>query len=252
MAIIYPPTAEELAKTLTEHRAWLDGLPSGKWANLKGANLKGANLKGANLEGANLKGANLEGANLEGANLKWANLKGANLKWANLEGANLEWANLEWANLEGANLEGANLKWANLKGANLKGANLKWANLEGANLEWANLEGANLEGANLPTGEQYETYLSEVVPALLAAGGRSIGDILATGCWRCHEWANCPMHAAFGIQGTSEGPILLRPRIEQFVQLFDAGLIPAPTQDAEGKYVILPAYPTLKPQEAQS
>ena len=39
------------------------------------------------------------------------------------------------------------------------------------------------------------------------------------------------MHVAFGINGTDDLsglPLLLKPRIEQFVQLFDAKLIPKP------------------------
>jgi hypothetical protein len=36
------------------------------------------------------------------------------------------------------------------------------------------------------------------------------------------------MSAAFGLAGPENTPLLHRPRIEQFVQLFDAGLIPRP------------------------
>ena len=85
-------TQEELQTILEKHKKWLNDVPGGKRANLRGANLEGANLEGANLECANLRGANLKGANLIGANLGGANLEGANLERANLERANLDYS----------------------------------------------------------------------------------------------------------------------------------------------------------------
>ena len=85
-------TQEELQTILEKHKKWLNDVPGGKRANLRGANLEGANLECANLRGANLKGANLKGANLIGANLGGANLEGANLERANLERANLDYS----------------------------------------------------------------------------------------------------------------------------------------------------------------
>jgi len=187
-----------------------------------GANLDGANLDGANLTRANLTRANLYGANLYGANLTRANLTGANLAWANLTGANLT-----WANLDGANLTGANLAWANLYGANLTRANLDGANLYGANLDGANLDGANLDGATrLPTGETWQEYVEQVVPALLTAGGKSLEECKEH--WECHTWSNCPMAWAFNCSGLEGVPILFRPRAAQFIQFFDAKLLPCP------------------------
>ena len=78
-------TQEELQTILEKHKKWLNDVPGGKRANLRGANLEGANLERANLRGANLKGANLIGANLGGANLEGANLERANLERANLD-----------------------------------------------------------------------------------------------------------------------------------------------------------------------
>ena len=98
------------------------------------------------------------------------------------------------------------------------------ADLRGANLRGADLRGADLRGAKLPTGEVWEDYLAEVVPALLAAGGHEVSPE----AWQCHTWNNCPMAEAFGVQRLDMVPLLHRPRVEQFVQLYDAGLIPAP------------------------
>ena len=107
--------------------------------------------------------------------------------------------------------------------AYLRGAYLRGADLSGADLSVANLRDAYLTGSEL-----FEVYCSDVVPALLTAGGKTLQEVLDTGCWECHDWSNCPMHAAFGISNPDEAPVLLRPRVKEFVQLFDAGLLPKP------------------------
>ena len=156
------------------------------------------------------------------------NLYGADLCGANLRNANLSYANLRYADLRNANLYRANPSYADLSGADLGGANLSGANLYGANLYGVNLRNANLSGTTLWTGEKWESYLAEVVPALLIAGGRALRDFVTKDLWACHTWQNCPMAEAFKCQGIDGVPILLRPRAQQFVQLFDAGLIPMP------------------------
>jgi len=134
------------------------------------------------------------------------------------------------AGIERALEDGANLRWANLDGANLDGANLDVANLYGASLYGANLYGASLYGANLDestlldTGETWGEYLAQTLPALLTAGGKSLAYFAPH--WACHEWNNCPMAFAFDIKSEAECPILLRPRVRQFVKLFDSKLIP--------------------------
>jgi hypothetical protein len=80
----------------------------------------------------------------------------------------------------------------------------------------------------MPCGETWEQYREEVVPALLTYGGKTVAEVLATGCWECHEWSNCPMHSALGIGSVDHAPLLIRPRVTEFVQYFDAGLIPKP------------------------
>jgi hypothetical protein len=129
---------------------------------------------------------------------------------------------------------GANLYGANLDGANLDGANLTGANLDGANLYRANLDGANLTGANLspetrlPTGETWEVYLRYVVPAYLTAAGKTLQEIVAAGCWDCHDWTNCPTAYAFGVKSGEQVPVVWWPRRDGFIQYFDAKLIPCP------------------------
>lgn len=144
----------------------------------------------------------------------------AHAKWLRGEDggkfADLHFADLHGADLRGAYLRGANLRWANLRGANLRGADLSEADLNEANLN---------DDTILPTGETYKVYLAEVVPQLLLAGERGVEAIRK---WGGHEWTDCPMHIAFDITSPAQAPALLRPRIEQFVQLYDAGLIPQP------------------------
>jgi hypothetical protein len=167
----------------------------------------------------------------DSASLKWANLNGASLSEANLNGANLSGASLRWANLNGASLSEANLNGANLNGANLSGASLNGASLNGASLDRANLSGASLNGASLrwatiiETGETWRVYLSQVLPQLLTSGGKTLADTLLPIHWNCHDWNNCPLAAAFDTKGIEGVPILLRPRAEQFIRYFDAGLI---------------------------
>ena len=118
------------------------------------------------------------------------------------------------------------------------------ATLDGATLYGATLDGANLSRAKIhsstrmETGETWETYLKETLPALMQAGGKSVSDVLKG--WDCHAWENCPMSIAFDIHGTAdlEGiALLLKPRIDQFVRYFDAKLIPCPVAPKAGKKV---------------
>ena len=46
--------------------------------------------------------------------------------------------------------------------------------------------------------------------------------------WECHQWENCPMAVAYDIRGPDEAPVLVRPWVRLFVQLFDAKLLKRP------------------------
>ncbi len=150
---------------------------------------------------------------------------------------------LTGADLTGAVLTRADLTRADLRSAVLTGAVLTCAVLTGADLRSAVLTGADLTRAVLtravlPAGYRWEAYLAEVVPALLMAGGKPLADVLAAlkarGGWAaCHQWSNCPLHEAFGADGLDGVPPLYRWEAAQFVQLFDAGLIPEPTWPGE-------------------
>jgi uncharacterized protein YjbI with pentapeptide repeats len=192
-------TADELQQILTAHVAYLKNEVNGVRADLAGADLRehavalrGADLSGAYLSRANLRGANLYGANLSDADLGYANLRGADLRYADLRGANLGDADLRYADLR-----------------------------------YADLRGANLSEAIMPGSYTFEVYKSEVVPALLTAGGKTLEEVVGAS-WACHSWTNCPMAVAFDVNGIDEIPPLHRENARLFVQLFDAGLIPNP------------------------
>ncbi len=163
-----------------------------------------------------------------GAHLGGADLRDADLGSADLRDADLRDADLRDADLGDADLRSADLGRADLRGANLRGANLRGANLRGAHLGDAHLRDAHLRDAKndlvLPTGETWDEYLRVTLPALLMAGGKSFDSFKDH--WQCHTWDNCPMAHAFDGHSLTDVPMLLRPRAEQFVQLYDAHQIP--------------------------
>ena len=120
------------------------------------------------------------------------------------------------------------LAGANLAGAYLADANLTGAYLTGANLARANLTDAYLADATMPAGYRWEAYLADVVPALLKAGGKALASVATKETWECHSWENCPMAVAFDVHDADQVPALHRWEAKQFVQLFDAKLIPLP------------------------
>ena len=122
---------------------------------------------------------------------------------------------VKWAIKNNADLRAADLRAADLRAADLRDADLRAANLRDADLRDA-------KNLRLPTGETWKEYLTKTVPALLVAGGKKLEEVATPEHWNCHSWDNCPMAAAFGVNREEETPLLLRPRVRQFVQLFDA------------------------------
>jgi len=155
------------------------------------------------------------------ADLRHADLRAAELLGIDLRGADLRDADLRDADLRGANLHGADLRGADLSGAKLRGADLRNAELRGAK---GITDDTPIALGNVMLGQ----FKGDVVPALLAATGKTVAEIVGAGCWECHSWDNCPMHAVFGVKSTADVPPLWRAHAATFVQLFDAGLLPVP------------------------
>ena len=178
----------------------------------------------------------LHSAIASGANLTSADLRRAELRDMNLIGVQLRDADLRYVDFTGANFTDADVKYADFRHSTFTGVNFMRTDLAGVDFTGANLMGATLRYAKhfrLLTGETWIEYLTETVPALLTAGGKSLESF--TRAFSCHSWDNCPMAHAFDGHGRdlSAVPILLRPRAEQFIQLFDANQIPWPLPTRE-------------------
>ena len=155
-------------------------------------------------------------------------LTGAELRGARLTGARLRGADLTDAVLRGAMLRGADLRGARLRGAMLRGARLRGAMLTGADLTGADLGDAVLTGAVLPDGRAFAAYLLDPLAGICDDPEARVRAIAA---WGHHTWQDCPLHAAHGWTSTADAAIDKRVAAAAFVALFDAGLLPQPTQE---------------------
>lgn len=119
--------------------------------------------------------------------------------------------------------QGGSLRWANLRGANmyranLGGADLRGADLRGALLSGANLSEADLRGATLPDGRTLAEWRADPLAGICTDPEVRRRAQEATG----HSWADCPMHAALGINGFGDiTDAEQRLRVACFVLLYD-------------------------------
>ena len=82
---------KELLEILDLHKKYLNDIPGGECANLRGVDLSGVDLRGASLRSANLRSDNLRSADLTYADLRSANLRSADLRSADLTYADLRY-----------------------------------------------------------------------------------------------------------------------------------------------------------------
>lgn len=160
------------------------------------------------VETAVKRGVSLRGSDLRGCDLRGCELRGSDLSGSDLRGCDLRDSDLRESDLSDSDLSGSDLSRSDLRRSDLRGCDLGTA-----------------KNVRLPTGETWKEYLTKTVPALLTAGGHKLEEIANFEHWNCHSWENCPMAAAFKVKRLEDIPILLRPRAEQFIQLFDAGQI---------------------------
>lgn len=69
----------------------------------------------------------------------------------------------------------------------------------------------------------------------LTGGGRSLEAVCAPEHWDCHEWGNCPTHAAYGASGINGVPEPFRVEAAIFIGLFDARLLQNPLEARTAK-----------------
>ena len=121
--------------------------------------------------------------------------------------------------------ERADLRSAYLGSADLGSAYLGSADLGSADLGSADLRSAILSDDTYLPNESFADYKSDVLPALISAGGKTPQELVNAGAHLCNSWTNCPMAFAFDIHSEGDAPPLLKPRVREFVQLFDAHLL---------------------------
>lgn len=138
------------------------------------------------------------------------------------DGANLYHADLRHTDLRDADLRYAHLYGADLSDADLHNADLSFAYFSGAYLR----DAKNLHEAYILPDVKFGTFIHEIVPALLVAGGKPLAEVANVDTWKCHSWSNCPMHVAFDATGLEGVPAPWREHAKLFVRLFDAGAIP--------------------------
>jgi hypothetical protein len=210
------PSPVQIAEILRLHGAWLRGEADGARANLAGANLAGANLAGANLDGAYLARANrrVSGRRESGRRVSGRRESGRRVS-GRRESGRRESGRRESGRRESGRRE---------SGPRVSGRRESGRRESG---------GANLDGeTRLPAGFAWKLYLSELVPALLTAGGKKLEEVANSETWGCHSWGSegrelaCPIATAFDVHQISDVPILYREQANFFIQVFDAKLVP--------------------------
>lgn len=216
----------------------------------------------ANLTNQDLTGLQLQDAHVRAVHLTYLRLPYADLSCTRFEHSKLCAARFDEAKLWASVFKRCDLGLASFRGASLVRATFINCDLHDTSFNNADLRAAyicecrmspvfhktDLRGARIVsrldsrpmfsncqfdgstdiTGETWATYTQKVVPALLTAGGKTLEEVVGSGCWDCHSWDNCPLHVAFGAKELAELPLLLQARASQFLWLFDQGLIPQP------------------------
>lgn len=88
----------------------------------------------------------------------------------------------------------------------------------GKSLDRARLDGA--KNLRMPSGETWEEYVTQTVPALLTAGGKALDEVANEEHWDCHDWDNCPIKTAFDAKDIQDVPPLYRQQASLFVSRF--------------------------------
>ncbi|HEY2497326.1 MAG TPA: hypothetical protein VGK24_09675, partial [Candidatus Angelobacter sp.] len=84
--------------------------------------------------------------------------------------------------------------------------------------------GLSLDDINAPIIAKTKTFIEADLVPLLKAGGR-FDEVMKPEHWTCNDWNNCPMAAAFGVDGLEGIPSEWREKARFFIARFDSGLI---------------------------
>lgn len=196
--------------------------PVSEVGDYRGSNFDGLIAIDGVMTSCDFSTSTLVRADLSNSDLRRCIAVGSDFTGATLADSILRSAILSRSKFVDSNLRNVDFRSANLTDADFTGADMRGFKFDSKTI----VKGIKLSRANL-TGESWETYLSDRVPELLTSGGRSLKEI--SRAWECHEWTRCPIAMAFNIHDPSDAPRRLRKRVNEFVQLYDLGLIPKPT-----------------------
>ena len=84
--------------------------------------------------------------------------------------------------------------------------------------------GLSLDDINAPIIAKTKAFIETDLVPLLKAGDR-FDEVMKPEHWACNDWTNCPMAAAFGVDGIEHIPSEWRDKAKFFISQFDAGLI---------------------------
>lgn len=190
-------------------------------AYLREINLHRLVMRNSNLFRADLQVSNLSRSDFEGTDFRRSDLSGSDLRSGNFNDALFRNAALRDVDARGASFEGADFRGADLRGCDFRKANLQHAEFN----RQTKVKGIKLAGSNL-TGEPWEEYIHEFLPEFLQSEGVKLS--ITAESWNCHGWDHCPIATAFNIHDPDDAPEDKIERVDQFVILYDLGLIPKP------------------------
>lgn len=190
-------------------------------AYLRKINLHRIVMREANLFRSDLQDTDLSEADFEGTDFRRSHLAGSDLQRGNFRDAIFRNANLQNVDAREGCFEDADFRNADLRGCDFRKANLQHAEFN----RQTKVQGIKLAGANL-TGESWEEYLHDFLPEFLQSEGVPLS--ITAEAWDCHQWDRCPIATAFNIHDPDDAPEDKIKRVDQFVILYDLGLIPKP------------------------
>lgn len=116
-------------------------------------------------------------------------LRGSDLYDCNAEGTNWSGADISFSNASKAKFNHADMSNVKAVGVSFSKASFNYADLSGADLTGSSTfgctwQGADLQNCTLPEGWKYETFIQDIVPALLVKGECEPKKVLSHANWK--------------------------------------------------------------------